>query len=92
MAQRIRYEVRATVLGHVQRGGTPTAFDRVLATRLGCAAAWLVGQGDFGKMVAVQGSQIVPVPIADCVRIPKLVPPAGDRVMTARYLGVSFGD
>ena len=92
LAQRIRYEVRATVLGHVQRGGTPTAFDRVLATRLGCAAAWLVGQGDFGNMVAVKGAEIVPVPIADCVRIPKLVPPAGDRVMTARHLGVSFGD
>jgi phosphofructokinase-like protein len=92
LAQRIRYEVRATVLGHVQRGGTPTAFDRVLATRLGCAAAWLVAQADYGKMVAVRGSQIVPVPIEDCVRTPKCVPPAGDRVMTARYLGVSFGD
>jgi 6-phosphofructokinase 1 len=92
LGQRIRYEVRATVLGHVQRGGTPTAFDRVLATRLGCAAAWLVGQGEYGKMVAVRGAQIVPVAIEDCVRIPKLVPPAGDRVMTARYLGVSFGD
>ena len=53
--ERIRHEVRATVLGHIQRGGTPTAFDRVLATRLGCAAAWLVGQGGFGKMVAVHG-------------------------------------
>ena len=92
LAQRIQYEVRATVLGHVLRGGTPTAFDRVLATRLGCAAAWLVGQGDFGKMVAVRGAEIIPVPIEDCVRIPKLVPPAGDRVMTARHLGVSFGD
>jgi ATP-dependent phosphofructokinase / diphosphate-dependent phosphofructokinase len=92
LAERIRYEVRATVLGHVQRGGTPTAFDRVLATRLGCAAAWVVGQGDFGKMVAVHGPAIVPVPIEDCVRIPKLVPPAGDLVMTARHLGVSFGD
>jgi 6-phosphofructokinase 1 len=92
LGQRIRYEVRATVLGHVQRGGTPTAFDRVLASRLGCAAAWLVGQGDFGKMVAVHGSQIVPVPIEDCVRTSKRVPPAGDQVMTARYLGVSFGD
>jgi ATP-dependent phosphofructokinase / diphosphate-dependent phosphofructokinase len=92
LSLRVRHEVRATVLGHVQRGGTPTAFDRVLATRLGCAAAWSVGQGDFGKMVAVRGPAIVAVPIEDCVRTSKRVPPAGDRVMTARYLGVSFGD
>ena len=92
LAERIQYEVRATVLGHVQRGGTPTAFDRVLATRLGCAAAWLVDRRNYGKMVAVRGSQIVPVPILDCVRTSKRVPPAGDRVMTARHLGVSFGD
>ena len=64
LGQRIKHEVRATVLGHTQRGGTPTPFDRVLATRLGCAAAWLVGQGDWGKMVAVRGSEIVPV--LDC--------------------------
>jgi 6-phosphofructokinase 1 len=92
LGQRVRYEVRATVLGHTQRGGTPTAFDRVLATRLGCAAAWLVALGDFGKMVAVHGSQIVPVPVEEAVRTSKRVPPAGDRVLTARYLGVSFGD
>jgi ATP-dependent phosphofructokinase / diphosphate-dependent phosphofructokinase len=92
LGQRIKHEVRATVLGHTQRGGTPTAFDRVLATRLGCAAAWLVGQGDYGKMVAIHGSQIVPVPLEEAVRTSKRVPPAGDRVMTARYLGVSFGD
>ena len=92
LGQRVRFEVRATVLGHIQRGGSPTAFDRVLATRLGCAAAWLVRHGDFGKMVAVQGAEIVPVPIEDAVRMQKRVPPAGDRVMTARYLGVSFGD
>jgi 6-phosphofructokinase 1 len=92
LGQRVAFEVRATVLGHVQRGGTPTAFDRVLASRLGCSAAWLVGQGDFGKMVAVKGSEIVPVPLEDAVRVSKRVPPSGDRVMTARYLGVSFGD
>jgi 6-phosphofructokinase 1 len=92
LSSRIHYEVRATVLGHIQRGGSPTAFDRVLATRLGCAAAWVVGQGDFGTMVAVRGDEIVPVPIEACVRTQKLVPPGGERVMTARYLGVSFGD
>jgi 6-phosphofructokinase 1 len=92
LTERIRHEVRATVLGHTQRGGSPSAFDRVLATRLGCAAAWLVGQHDFGKMVAVKGSQIVPVPIEDAVRMSKRVPPSGERVQTARHLGVSFGD
>ncbi len=92
LGQRVKHEVRATVLGHTQRGGSPTPFDRVLATRLGCAAAWLVGQGDWGKMVAARGSEIVPVPLEDAVRTPKLVPPQGDRVQTARYIGVSFGD
>ncbi|MCC7366882.1 MAG: ATP-dependent 6-phosphofructokinase [Chloroflexi bacterium] len=92
LGQRIKHEVRATVLGHTQRGGTPTPFDRVLATRLGCAAAWLVGQGDWGKMVAVRGAEIVPVPLEDAVRTAKLVPPQGERVQTARYIGVSFGD
>ncbi|MCC6173748.1 MAG: ATP-dependent 6-phosphofructokinase [Chloroflexi bacterium] len=92
LGQRIRHEVRATVLGHTQRGGSPTPFDRVLATRLGSAAAWLVGAKNFGKMVALRGGDIVPVPIEDAVRAQKLVPPAGERVMTARYLGVSFGD
>ena len=92
LGQRIKHEVRATVLGHTQRGGSPSPFDRVLATRLGCAAAWLAGEGDWGKMVAVRGSEIIPVPLEDAVRIPKLVPPQGDRVQTARYIGVSFGD
>jgi len=57
------FETRATVLGHIQRGGSPTAFDRVLATRLGVAAADLVQQKKFGRMVALQGSKIVDVPV-----------------------------
>jgi 6-phosphofructokinase 1 len=92
LSQHVKCEVRATVLGHVQRGGTPSAFDRVLATRFGCAAAWLVHHGDFGKMVAVRGSEIVPVLLEDAVRTTKRVPPGDEKVMTARYLGVSFGD
>jgi ATP-dependent phosphofructokinase / diphosphate-dependent phosphofructokinase len=92
LSQRVKYEVRATVLGHLQRGGSPSPFDRVLASRLGTEAALLVGHGDFGKMVAVQGTGIVPVPIEDVVGVNKNVPPSGDRVMTARYLGISFGD
>src|SRR5690349_23826329 len=57
-------EARTVVLGHIQRGGTPTAFDRVLATRLGLQAIDAVNDGDFGKMVALQGTDIVRVPLA----------------------------
>lgn len=61
------YETRVTVLGHIQRGGSPTAFDRVLGTRFGIAAIDLVAQGEFGKMVALRGTEIVPVEIKDAV-------------------------
>jgi phosphofructokinase-like protein len=59
------FETRVTVLGHLQRGGTPTAFDRVLATRLGAAAADLATAGDGGMMVALRGAKILPVPLAE---------------------------
>ncbi len=65
--KRTGMEARVTILGHIQRGGTPTPFDRVLATRFGVAAADLVARGDFGKMVALQGTRIVAVPLADAV-------------------------
>ncbi len=65
-----------TILGHVQRGGTPTAFDRVLATRFGVAAADAVADGDFGKMVALRGTQIERVSIDHALAEPKLVDPA----------------
>jgi len=73
---RTGYETRATVLGHVQRGGTPTAFDRVLATRFGIAAIDAVHDGAFGMMVALQAGEIVRVPLAAGVGEPKLVDPA----------------
>jgi 6-phosphofructokinase 1 len=57
------YETRATVLGHIQRGGSPTAFDRVLATRFGVMAADLVEQKKFGRMAALQGAKVVDVPV-----------------------------
>jgi ATP-dependent phosphofructokinase / diphosphate-dependent phosphofructokinase len=72
---RTGYESRATILGHIQRGGTPTAFDRVLATRFGVAAIEAVHDGDFGTMVALQAGQIVRVPISAGVGEPKLVDP-----------------
>ena len=67
-------EARATVLGHIQRGGTPTAFDRILATRFGLAAADAVHDGDGGKMVALQGTDIVRVPLHEATRELKTVP------------------
>ena len=65
--KRTGYETRETILGHIQRGGTPTAFDRVLATRFGIAAIDAVNDEDYGKMVALQGTAIKRVPIADAV-------------------------
>jgi 6-phosphofructokinase len=73
--KRTGYETRMTILGHVQRGGTPTAFDRVLATRFGIAAIDAVHDGDFGKMVALQGGEIVRVALSAGVGQPKLVDP-----------------
>ena len=73
--ERTGYETRVTVLGHVQRGGTPTPRDRVLATRFGLEAADLVHEGRFGLMAALHGDEIVPVPLADAVAELKTVPP-----------------
>ncbi len=74
--ERTGYETRATILGHVQRGGTPTAFDRVLATRFGIAAIEAVHAGAWGQMVALQAGDIVRVPLIEAVGKPKLVDPA----------------
>jgi 6-phosphofructokinase 1 len=68
-------EARCTVLGHVQRGGTPTAYDRVLATRFGVHAIGAVHDGDFGAMVALRGTDIIRVPLAEATRELKTVPP-----------------
>ncbi len=71
--KRLKVETRVTVLGHVQRGGTPTAYDRVLATRFGVSAVQLLEQENYGKMVALQGNKIVPVNLADAVSEMKTV-------------------
>jgi 6-phosphofructokinase 1 len=73
--ERTGYETRAIVLGHVQRGGTPTAFDRVLATRFGIAAIDAVHAGDWGKMVALRAGDIVRVPLEEATTELKLVDP-----------------
>jgi 6-phosphofructokinase 1 len=84
--QRTGYETRATVLGHVQRGGTPTAFDRVLATRLGLAAIDAVHDGAWGMMTALRGTRIERVPLADAVAQLRTVP-----VEEYQRYGVLFG-
>jgi ATP-dependent phosphofructokinase / diphosphate-dependent phosphofructokinase len=83
--ERTGFETRVTVLGHVQRGGTPTPRDRVLATRYGLKAADLVQAGDFGKMAALQGDSIVAVPLADAVAELKTVPPEWFEVAKAFF-------
>ena len=92
IAQQIELEIRVTVLGHIQRGGSPIPYDRLLASQFGKAAADLIAQGKFGEMVALRGDTIVSVPIRDAISNPKVVDPDGQLVSTARSLGISFGD
>ena len=85
-------EVRVSVLGHIQRGGSPSPFDRILATRFGVAAVDLIADGGFGKMVCLQQECICAVDIAQAVGKLKTVDPQGEIVRTARAIGISFGD
>ena len=85
-------EVRVSVLGHIQRGGTPTPFDRILATRFGVAAVDLIAQGGFGKMVCLRSERIEAVDIAEAIGKLKTVDPNGQLVQTAKAIGISFGD
>ncbi len=86
------FETRALVLGHLQRGGNPTAYDRLLSLEFGAAAVDMVRDEAFGCMVALQPPEIRAVPLAEAVKAVKSVPLDGDLVRTARRLGVSFGD
>ena len=86
------YETRVTVLGHLQRGGSPTPFDRWLATRYGAAAVRLASQGKFDRMVALQAGNIVDLSLEEALAIPKRVDVKRDAVVTARGMGISFGD
>jgi 6-phosphofructokinase 1 len=85
-------EARSVVLGHLQRGGSPTSFDRVLATRFGAKAVELVRRGVFGRMVANNPPDIVHIPLADVVGRTKTVPLDYDLLTAARAIGVSLGD
>jgi ATP-dependent phosphofructokinase / diphosphate-dependent phosphofructokinase len=85
-------ECRSLVLGHLQRGGMPTGYDRILATRFGGAAVRAVADGHWGEMVALKPPDIVTVPFAEVLRDPRRVDLRSDIVLTARAIGVSFGD
>jgi phosphofructokinase-like protein len=85
-------ETRSLVLGHLQRGGQPTGYDRLLATRFGGAAVQAIADKKWGYMVALQSPHIVAIPIEEALRVPKRVEPSHDVVMTARATGISFGD
>ncbi len=85
-------ETRVTVLGHLQRGGSPTAFDRILGTKFGAIALETASHGEFGKMVSLRGRDVVTVNLEDAIRRQRLVPPDGQLVFAARSVGISFGD
>ncbi len=84
-------ETRCVVLGHLQRGGRPNAFDRMLATTFGACALHALTEGKHGVMVALQAGDVVTVPISEAVANIKTVPPNGQMVRTARDTGISFG-
>lgn len=88
----INKDVRVTVLGHIQRGGSPSPFDRILATRFGVAAADCVARGEFGRMVCLRSGEIVSVPLAEGIGVLKTVDPKSGIVRAARGVGISFGD
>src|SRR4029077_9040815 len=85
-------ESRVCVLGHLQRGGSPTTFDRALCSIFGATAVELIAAGEFGKMVAFTGPQVGSIKISDAIGKIKTVRPDGNLVRTARALGICFGD
>ncbi len=89
--ERLRIECRVTVLGHVQRGGSPSSRDRMIGTRFGVAAIDLVEAGHFGHMVGLHAERIVHVPLEDALAQPKRVDPEGEEVAAVEAIGVSFG-
>lgn len=85
-------EVRVTVPGHTQRGGSPSSYDRVLSSRLGAEAARLIYKEKYGRMVAVKGNEIISVPLSEVAGKLKYVSPEDDIIKQAKTLGISFGD
>ena len=90
--KRTEKDTRSLVLGHLQRGGSPTTFDRLLALRFGAAAVRLVEEGTYDHMVALVSSQMQAVPIEQAIESRKMVNLKSDKVLTARDIGICFGD
>ncbi|MGB3052389.1 MAG: ATP-dependent 6-phosphofructokinase [Polyangiales bacterium] len=88
---RIDHEIRVTVLGHLQRGGSPSSFDRILGTRFGVRAAELCYDDNAGQVVALRGQDVISVPLEAAVANLKRVPPDGELVAVARALGIELG-
>ena len=91
LAQMTGLETRVTVLGHLQRGGSPTAYDRILSTRFGVKAAELAVEGPWGHMAALHGQELVSVPLDEAVKQLKKVDPQGELVRAAQAVGICFG-
>jgi len=89
---RTKKDTRSLVLGHIQRGGSPTTFDRLLALRFGAAAVRLVEEGAFGRMVALDSPNMTAVPLAAAVGSRKMVDINSDKILTAREIGICLGD
>ncbi len=92
LGEKTGHEIRVTVPGHFQRGGSPCPYDRVLSTRFGAAAARLIAKEKYGYMVAIQNDKIVPVPLSEVAGRLKTVPEDSEMIMAAREIGISFGD
>ncbi|PKM87632.1 MAG: 6-phosphofructokinase [Firmicutes bacterium HGW-Firmicutes-12] len=91
LAKLVGLETRVTVLGHLQRGGSPTATDRILSSRFGVMAANIAAKGPWGHMVALNGKDIINVPIVEGIKELKTVNPNGELVEAAKSVGISFG-
>ncbi|MEZ4426011.1 MAG: 6-phosphofructokinase, partial [Gemmatimonadota bacterium] len=92
IAEHTGRETRSLVLGHLQRGGHPNAYDRLLSLRFGAAAVQMIADGHFGCMVALDPPEVKAVPIVDAIRELKRVPLGGDVIATARAQGICLGD
>jgi 6-phosphofructokinase len=92
ISRRLGIETRVTVLGHLQRGGVPTPFDRILATRFGTHAAEMLARGEYNRMVALRGGEITSVPLEEVAGKVKLVPLDHPLIRAARRVGTNFGD
>ncbi len=92
LSELVGVEARAVVPGHIQRGGSPSAYDRVLATQFGVHAAQLIQRGEYGVSVALAGNTVTHNLLSEIAGVPKLVPPEHQLVQVARDMGISLGD